>query len=87
MKVNKERLFVPATIISKLRGYLWHYWRDSEDIRLVATLLDPRLKLMSVWPDEIRKETINLPYVEFKFWQNNIVTDELETCHEETETP
>lgn len=53
----------------------------------MATLLDPRLKLMNAWPEETRRETINMLHDEFKFWQNKIATDELDTCHEETATP
>ena len=42
----------------------------------MATLLDPRLKSMKSWSDEVRNETINKLRAEFKTWQSVIVVDE-----------
>lgn len=67
-------------IISKVQGViynsLWHYWHDSENIGLVVTLLDSRLKSMSAWSDEIQNETISKLRAEFKIWQNVVTADE-----------
>lgn len=78
--ITNQQKLPSSKIISKIRGViynsLWHYWHDSEDIGLVATLLDPRLKSMKAWSDEIRNETINKLCVEFKTWQNVVTVDE-----------
>lgn len=50
------------TIVANLRSViynsLWHYWSDMDKVGLMATLLDPRLKGMDTWPEEIREQTI-----------------------------
>ena len=42
---NCQKLPLFKKIISKIReviyNSLWHYWHDSENIGLIATLLDP----------------------------------------------
>ena len=77
-------LFKP--IISKIwriiYNSLWHYWHDSENIGLIATLLDSRLKSMKVWSDEIQNEIINKLRTEFKTWQNVVAADESLNCVE-----
>src|SRR6266508_4370440 len=78
--ITNQQKLPSSKIISKIRGViynsLWHYWHDSEDIGLVATLLDPRLKSMKAWSDEIRNETINKLRAEFRTWQNVVTADE-----------
>ena len=67
---NRQKSPSSKMIISKVQriiyNSLWHYWHDSENIGLVATLLDPRLKSISAWSDEIRNETISKLRAEFK---------------------
>ena len=78
--ITNQQKLPSSKIISKIRGViynsLWHYWHDSEDIGLVATLLDPRLKSMKAWSDKIRNETIDKLRAEFKIWQNIVMADE-----------
>ncbi|CAJ0751880.1 11530_t:CDS:2, partial [Entrophospora sp. SA101] len=67
-------------IISKVKGIiynlLWNYWSDSEKIGLMATLLDPRLKLMEVWSNETREQAIKKLCTEFNTWQIKVVNDD-----------
>ena len=35
------------------------------------------IKINKTWSDEIRNETINKLHIEFKIWQNVVVSDEL----------
>ncbi len=81
---NYQKLPLSKTIISKIRGViynsLWHYWHDSENIGLIATLLDSRLKSMKAWSDEIQNEIINKLCTEFKTWQNIVAADESLNC-------
>ena len=84
---NRQQLS-SETIISKVRGFiynsLWHYWHDLENIRLMATLLNPRLKSMKTWSGEIRNETINNLRDEFKIWQDMVMANEsVENTREE----
>ncbi|CAH1760274.1 6185_t:CDS:2 [Entrophospora sp. SA101] len=67
-------------IISKVKGIiynlLWNYWSDSEKIGLMATLLDPKLKLMKVWSNETREQAIKKLCTEFNTWQIKVVNDD-----------
>lgn len=62
-------------IISKLHGIiydsLWHYWNDADEIGLISSLLDPRLKAMDTWSDEIKQQTISKLKTEFLTLVNN----------------
>ncbi|CAJ0845973.1 1412_t:CDS:2, partial [Entrophospora sp. SA101] len=79
---NIKQLKAPSSqqIISKVKGIiyssLWNYWSDSEKIGLMATLLDPRLKLMEVWSNETREEAIKELRTEFNTWQIKVANDD-----------
>ena len=66
---------------------MWHYWQDLEDIKLLATLLDPRLKSMNAWPNTLQTKTIGKLWDEFQIWKETTIADEPEIHHEETTAP
>nr|CAG8540606.1 1155_t:CDS:2 [Entrophospora candida] len=61
-------------IISKVKGIIYNllrnYWSDSEKIGLMATLLDPKLKLMEVWSNETREQAIKKTMYRIQYLAN-----------------
>ncbi|CAG8638936.1 23274_t:CDS:1 [Cetraspora pellucida] len=58
------------TIVAKLHNViynsLWHYWPDTDRSKLIATLLDSRVKQIDIWPDKIQEQAIIKLYNEFQ---------------------
>ena len=42
----------------------------------MATLLDPKLKLMEVWSNETREQPIKELHTKFNTWQIKVATDD-----------
>ncbi|CAG8697781.1 2688_t:CDS:2, partial [Racocetra fulgida] len=71
---TQDTLNIQLTIAQVKRAIynsLWKYWRTSMFTGLITTLLDPRLKKMRPWSEELRKETIRICREEY----NNIIDE------------
>ena len=57
---------------------LFNYWDDSPDSTLLASLLDPRFKIMYRWPSELQEIAKNLLNEEYKeFNEDNEIPEQV----------